>query len=133
MTHLQPPRIRDGFAKALVRSAKSDSPRAGAKARALSRLDARARGGAAVLAWCRAHAPLFTHGLRLATSAALVAASIGWSVSGPSAPYDTTSGAACRASAEWIAPGGACGDRVDPSGGAVLGGGSGSSSGSSSG
>jgi hypothetical protein len=133
MTHSHPPRIRDRFANALVRSARSDTPRAGAKARALAGLDAHARGSTAMLTWCRAHARMALHGLRLATSAALVAASIGWSVSAPTAPNDTTNAAGCRASDDWAPSGSSCSDRFDRGGSPFSGGGSGSSSGSSSG
>jgi hypothetical protein len=132
-TQTQPPRIRDDFANALVRSAKLDSPRPGARARALSRLDARARASSSWLG-CRAdRAHLLGHGFRMATSAALIAGSIGWAVAAPSAPYDTTSATGCPTSNEWAPPPNACSDRTDRGDATLLGGGSGGSSGSSSG
>jgi hypothetical protein len=133
MTEPQSPRIRDGFARALVHAARSDSPRAGAKGRALARLDARERDATAALRWCRRHAPVLLHGVRMATSAALIAASIGWSVAAPGAQYDTSHVANCRTNDEWSPPASVCSDHSDRSGAAFISGSSAASSGSSSG
>jgi hypothetical protein len=133
MNHPQPTRIRDDFAKALVRSAKLDSPRPGAKARALSHLDARTRRSTQWLGGSADHEHLLLRGLRMATSAALIAASIGWAVAEPSTPYDANGATGCRTSTEWAQPQAACSDPTDRGGATFLGGGSGGSSGSSSG
>jgi len=128
-----------------VQSARSDRPPAGGKARTLARLEREVgRQRREVRATVQAPAALLVHGLRLTLSAAVLVASIGWSVRTPyvsgedrsssasvsGAADGASGGAACNTGAEWAQASVRCSDSREPQG-SVTGGGSGASSGSS--